>query len=353
MNISSVCLPLVSENKKLIWVPSQQIELHPNEAAELDKAFDRFPYLTNEQTAALAQRCSLHPDQVKVWFMAQRLRYGISWDYKDITEVCSKLKSSEGDTEGNEELKSTKGKKEHKQGKKKKQKEKNIRDNEQLKRKTVQEQPLQTEINRTVKEDKVSPEKKQNMITGIDERERKRMRPYNVEVIEGETKPEVKSDNSENEGQKCKLEDTFQKLIQELPAYMNTNVPSVPQVASNPFTEVDNPLLAGDQCTFARQNKNNGSDACCPSCISSNKVKTHAQLSIMKVGFIKCQYPDNDYYRQLALVTGLCRKKLVEWYSDTRYQVKKSKPRWMNEKQHRQALDNIKYRQRLTKLAQL
>eukprot|EP00064_Thunnus_orientalis_P018170 superscaffoldBa00004094_g18262 len=89
---SAVCLPLVSESRRLIWVNSNQINLQLDSAAELDKAFDRFPYLTQKQTAELAQRCSLHPDQVKVWFMLQRLRYGISWDYKDIREVRAKFK---------------------------------------------------------------------------------------------------------------------------------------------------------------------------------------------------------------------------------------------------------------------
>ncbi|XP_029310880.1 homeobox and leucine zipper encoding b isoform X3 [Cottoperca gobio] len=102
---STVCLPLVSDSQMLIWVHSNEINLQPDGAAELDKAFDRFPYITQKQTAALAQRCSLHPDQVKVWFMVQRLLYGISWDYKDISRVRRKFKSSQG----KEELQTRKG----------------------------------------------------------------------------------------------------------------------------------------------------------------------------------------------------------------------------------------------------
>ncbi|KAM6909449.1 homeobox and leucine zipper encoding b [Xenentodon cancila] len=341
-----VCLPVVSEKKKIIWVFSEQIDLHPNGAAELDKAFNMFPYLTSKQTTALAQRCSLHPDQVKVWFMAQRLHYGISWDYDDIPEVFTKLKSSEGDAEGSKESKiRMKGKKKLERGKKKKQKENNVRANEQLKRKTKKQQPLKTEINRTTEEDKISTQKKRKMISGIDERGKKRMRPYVVDAIEGATVPEVKSDNGENKGQKCtKLEDTIHKFIQEWPASMNSNVPSVP--------EVKNLLVAGDQHTFAGQKKNDGSDACMLPYRMNAKVKTQAQLAFMKVAFIKCQYPDSESYSQLELLTGITRKKLVEWYSDTRYQIKKSKPRWMNEEQHRRALANIKYRQSFSYLEQ-
>lgn len=93
---NAVCLPLISERKKLVWVHSNQISLQVDGAAELDKAFDRIPYLTQKQTAALAKKCSLHPDQVKVWFMVQRLRYGISWDFEDIRNVRKKLESSQG-----------------------------------------------------------------------------------------------------------------------------------------------------------------------------------------------------------------------------------------------------------------
>ncbi|XP_029931452.1 homeobox and leucine zipper encoding b [Myripristis murdjan] len=87
---NAVCLPLVCEKRKLMWVHSNQIQVQLDSEAELDKAFSAFPYLSQRETAALAQRCSLHPDQVKVWFMLQRLRYGISWDREDICKVRKK-----------------------------------------------------------------------------------------------------------------------------------------------------------------------------------------------------------------------------------------------------------------------
>lgn len=104
--IGALVLPLVSDSKKLIWVHSEQFDLQLDGASELEKAFNRFPYLTQSQTATLAQRCSLHPDQVKVWFMMQRLHYGISWDHEDILDVKRKIKR-EG--LGNEELQKDRG----------------------------------------------------------------------------------------------------------------------------------------------------------------------------------------------------------------------------------------------------
>ncbi|XP_008426216.1 homeobox and leucine zipper encoding b [Poecilia reticulata] len=99
-----ICLPLLSEDKRVLWVHANEVNVQTDKVADLESAFSRSPYLTRKQTNALAQRCSLHPDQVKVWFIAQRLRYGISWDYKDIREIWNKLNSNRKDEEGDEEF---------------------------------------------------------------------------------------------------------------------------------------------------------------------------------------------------------------------------------------------------------
>ncbi|XP_051948187.1 zinc fingers and homeoboxes protein 1-like [Xyrauchen texanus] len=85
-----VCLPLVSDGLKLIWVRSEQI--HELDAmSELVEAFNEFPYPTLQEVTALARRCALPPEQVKAWFMMQRVRYGISWGDDDIQETRRKL----------------------------------------------------------------------------------------------------------------------------------------------------------------------------------------------------------------------------------------------------------------------
>lgn len=88
---SALCLPLLSEEKKIIWVHSAELKIPEDKVSKLDEAFNRIPYLTQKQTLSLAQHCSLHPDQVRVWFMVQRLLYGISWDAKDIHKVRRQL----------------------------------------------------------------------------------------------------------------------------------------------------------------------------------------------------------------------------------------------------------------------
>ncbi|XP_016102722.1 homeobox and leucine zipper encoding b [Sinocyclocheilus grahami] len=85
-----VCLPLVSEGLKLIWVRSEQV--HELDAvSELVEAFNAFPYPTSQEASALARKCALPPDRVKAWFMMQRVRYGISWADDDIQETRRKL----------------------------------------------------------------------------------------------------------------------------------------------------------------------------------------------------------------------------------------------------------------------
>ncbi|XP_017288657.1 homeobox and leucine zipper encoding b [Kryptolebias marmoratus] len=207
-----VCLPLLSESKKLLWVHSRQIDLPADLVAELDRAFDRFPYLTHRQTAALAQRCSLHPDQVKVWFMAQRLQYGISWDYKDICDVWNKFKSSDEDAEGNRgvqnrmdgEMQGSKRKQKEKGGEEKSPKEgrmtaQKVSANEKLERNTKPKQPTKKEEPRKEDEDKANTPKKRKTGAGMDEGRKKREKQDNHN--EGASTVEVNSDKSENEGQ--------------------------------------------------------------------------------------------------------------------------------------------------------
>ncbi|XP_076843448.1 homeobox and leucine zipper encoding b [Brachyhypopomus gauderio] len=86
-----VCLPLVSEGLKLVWVRSEQTR-ELDGVSELVEAFNAFPYPTEQEAGALARRCSLSPDRVKVWFMMQRVRYGISWADADIHQTRLRLR---------------------------------------------------------------------------------------------------------------------------------------------------------------------------------------------------------------------------------------------------------------------
>ncbi|XP_039510567.1 homeobox and leucine zipper encoding a [Pimephales promelas] len=89
-NNSVVCLPLVSEGLKLVWTQSDQTR-ELDSVPELVQAFNTFPYPTSQEVSTLARVCALPLDKVKVWFMVQRIKYGISWASEDIEETRLKL----------------------------------------------------------------------------------------------------------------------------------------------------------------------------------------------------------------------------------------------------------------------
>uniref|UniRef100_A0A3Q3WQS9 Homeobox domain-containing protein n=1 Tax=Mola mola TaxID=94237 RepID=A0A3Q3WQS9_MOLML len=87
---SVVCLPLVSEGLKLVWTQSDQTR-ELDAIPELVQAFNLFPYPSSREVNALARICALPLDKVKVWFMVQRIKYGISWSSEEIEETRRKL----------------------------------------------------------------------------------------------------------------------------------------------------------------------------------------------------------------------------------------------------------------------
>lgn len=108
-NNSVVCLPLVSEGLKLVWTQSDQTR-ELDSIPELVQAFNIFPYPTSQEVSTLAHVCSLPLDKVKVWFMVQRIKYGISWASEDIEETRLKLARPEQKTETDHKESSTKRK---------------------------------------------------------------------------------------------------------------------------------------------------------------------------------------------------------------------------------------------------
>lgn len=109
-NNSVVCLPLVSEGLKLVWTQSDQTR-ELDTIPELVQAFNLFPYPSSREVSTLARVCALPLDKVKVWFMVQRIKYGISWSSEEIEETRRKLAVPElydDSTETNEEAKGKK-----------------------------------------------------------------------------------------------------------------------------------------------------------------------------------------------------------------------------------------------------
>ncbi|XP_042257267.1 homeobox and leucine zipper encoding b [Thunnus maccoyii] len=350
---SAVCLPLVSESRRLIWVNSNQINLQLDGAAELDKAFDRFPYLTQKQTAELAQRCSLHPDQVKVWFMLQRLRYGISWDYKDIREVRAKFKRRKEEQQEVDEDRREKEKQETEMKESGGNKAGDVREEDVCANEREMKQQLKREKDRKVEkveEDKKNTQKKRKKMTVTDNMGKKGTKQQEegaggVEIINVSVTPansgfEGKPEMEARPGGELHAESTNYDFavtdVVKLKHIINNNqsprgsthspdIPKKQKVSKEPYT-LPTPRIRW-------------------------RTKTQTQLVMMKEAFSHCQYPDSEHYDLLATRIGVPRYVLVQWFGDMRYYIKRGKPGWLNEEQHSKALANIKYRQFLKALA--
>ncbi|XP_052047438.1 homeobox and leucine zipper protein Homez [Apodemus sylvaticus] len=88
--VGLICLPPVSEELQLVWTQAiQTSELDGNE--HLLQAFSYFPYPSLADIALLCLRHGLQMEKVKTWFMAQRLRCGISWSSEEIEETRARV----------------------------------------------------------------------------------------------------------------------------------------------------------------------------------------------------------------------------------------------------------------------
>ncbi|KAM9717062.1 homeobox and leucine zipper encoding b isoform 1-T2 [Menidia menidia] len=361
-----VCLPLISESKKLVWVRSDQIDLRLNEAAELDKAFDRFPYLSARQTAALARRCSLHPDQVRVWFMAQRLRYGISWDHGDICEVWSQFCPGRGGGEEIGEPRSRSvGVAVGGKGRKRKEREKV---GEPGGRKGSQSRNAEKNKTKKVKQSNNERAAKVEVVAGKEGNKGQRKgseAALNTVTKRGVRKPVVQK-SREGSGVGCDSLLFSPPLTRtpEDPAALpssTSDAPPTPLSGGLRGKTQEEARLMGDLLLdLANHNSllgpvNKFED---PAEVSSSlpvsapgSPKTQAQLAMMRAAFVRCQYPDGELYGRLVEAVGVPRHALLQWFSDMRYYVKKMKPRWMTAEQHRAAVANVKYQQYLNRLA--
>nr|XP_060636005.1 homeobox and leucine zipper protein Homez [Anolis sagrei ordinatus]XP_060636006.1 homeobox and leucine zipper protein Homez [Anolis sagrei ordinatus]XP_060636007.1 homeobox and leucine zipper protein Homez [Anolis sagrei ordinatus]XP_060636008.1 homeobox and leucine zipper protein Homez [Anolis sagrei ordinatus]XP_060636009.1 homeobox and leucine zipper protein Homez [Anolis sagrei ordinatus] len=85
-----ICLPPISEDLQLVWTQAAQTsDLDSNQ--HLLQTFSYFPYPSLSDLALLCLRHGLHMEKVKAWFMAQRLRCGISWSAEEIEETRARL----------------------------------------------------------------------------------------------------------------------------------------------------------------------------------------------------------------------------------------------------------------------
>ncbi|XP_056432176.1 homeobox and leucine zipper protein Homez-like [Gadus chalcogrammus] len=389
---STLCLPVFSADNKLLWVHSNSIAQEVAHAADtLDGAFEVFPYPKREEMAKLARRCSLHLDHVRVWFMFQRLHYGISWDYADICAVRRRLLGP---------------------GRQRPAKAAVVvggEDDPQAAVRTddpggcwargADDRRVETP-GRPCKR-KLGEENEKGKTSARDKGDRARVRK-GAKSTEEEDPPKRK------DGEPGRVEGGMALLTNQEPVPESTASPTPSPVSSvrrpdrrhrkkkkTPFdllpkvqvSEIPlaskghrGPPGAGENhagrkadSTATVSRDDDGVDGVAPGNGSAHgntsalgdlgtskakastpdakpKNKTKEQLEQLRRAFLACQYPNPCDYDWLSEWTGLQRTRLIQWFGDTRYEIKNTEPRWITPGDQQRVLARMRQRQRMKHL---
>lgn len=308
--VNLVCLPLVSEGLKLIWVRSEQV--HELDAvSELVEAFNSFPYPTSQEASALARKCALPPDRVKAWFMMQRVRYGISWADDDIQETRRKLWHIQKKATAEEcvqidddedclvvdktqaaqaiippPLTNTRV---------------DQRDHTPKPSQTVPHHITtdQTNLGRTATFGQNNASQSNNGVQGPV--------PSNVVYKNGVGHAPQVNPHFQSESRSLPPQNTGVQLIDTFgqPSFVITN----DQQAALPFPEL--PELSQSL-----------------HCLPGKKSK--AQLMALRRSFVNKSWPSDGEVQRLQKMTGLSRREIRKWFADSRYQLRKNGRAWLN-----------------------
>ncbi|KAL2079518.1 hypothetical protein ACEWY4_025262 [Coilia grayii] len=267
-----VCLPQVKERLRLAWQRSDPVHDLDGQRA-LVEAFNAFPYPTSQETGALARQCALPVDDVKAWFMMQRVRYGISWAEEDIRETRHKLH-------------------------------------------LLQQRGGGKEVERLAARSAESPTRSvEEMMVAIDEdddddddEEEEMMRAFGAsEGMIAEGKEEYfpaalwsAPPLSQLEHSDGSLQDTTGKS------------PDFPPIHSLPPGQPSGPLSNPPPFFLRGQ----------PGRVRSKKSR--AQLMILRRSFVVSNWPSEAELQRLQSVTALSRHEIRKWFADSRYQLRRS-----------------------------
>ncbi|XP_041926153.1 homeobox and leucine zipper encoding b [Alosa sapidissima] len=284
-----VCLPQVAERLKLAWQRSDPVHELDGQRA-LVEAFNAFPYPTSQETGALARQCALPVDDVKTWFMMQRVRYGISWAEEDIRETRHKLHTLRGEPEQSKEV-----------------------DAASPGTVTPAVRPSEEEMMMTVDED----DQYDYYDEDDDGEEEEMMRAFGAsEGMIAERKrqylpaalwsapPLTQLEPPPDAGS---LQRTAAVELHHFPLHQpplhQPPLPGVPSIghlsASPPFVLTGQPLRMRSK-------------------------KSRAQLMVLRRSFVISNWPSEGELQRLQGVTALSRHEIRKWFADSRYQLRRS-----------------------------
>ncbi|KAI4876615.1 hypothetical protein NFI96_020559, partial [Prochilodus magdalenae] len=310
-----VCLPLVSEGLKLVWVRSEQT--HELDAvSELVEAFNAFPYPTEQEANALARRCSLPAERVKVWFMMQRVRYGISWGDDDIRETRRKLnRQIQLGEEGEEELEDA------------------------LPIDLAPEKKSAEELQQGVKQTPVgvtyTGHHAPNHSSIVSQHDSVN---YNGSVAV----PQYTNGLDQFASHTAEAQSAFEhSSLHKLHPQSNKDLKYIPPIESETQSPSDYtylPQLDGSIHRSSTAQYQSPADPHTPSKSEQTRApqaqlrkKSKAQLMVLRRSFVHRNWPSEAEVQRLQRVTGLGRHEIRKWFADSRYQLRRSGRSWLSE----------------------
>ncbi|KAF7235938.1 Homeobox and leucine zipper protein Homez [Varanus komodoensis] len=353
-----ICLPPISEDLQLVWTQAAQTsDLDGNQ--HLLQTFSYFPYPSLSDLALLCLHHGLHMEKVKAWFMAQRLRCGISWSAEEIEETRARLIYHQDQlhfscllpgNDGDSLHQSCKGQEYH--------------------------QPVPASVHYSSK----YLENQQSFVTslnhcstahGMREFERNTQDIWKLKgnVLSHTSKTQ---ENCEPSGTSLHLHNTKDTISG---AYLSTVPTSLDYKFQNSHTmawalptaspqsnelntsavnggshpvvlPVGSPLKATPSSSTGtprlvesynlqnhkyRKGDQQQASGYLSDTVRKPRRKTKEQLDVLKSFFLHRQWARREDYHQLEKITGLPRAEIIQWFGDTRYALKHGQLKWFRD----------------------
>lgn len=315
-----VCLPLVSEGLKLVWVRSEQT--HELDAvSELVEAFNSFPYPTEQEASALARRCALPAERVKVWFMMQRVRYGISWGDDDIRETRRKLRRQHQANHEEECMEDKEDASSDGLALQKKTPEGHLPSFQQVSAgNTYVTQMIHTPSHGTILSQHNSIDYNSSAVT-------------NCSAI-----PQYTNGLEQFVPQIAEAQSAFKHTSpHKVHPQSHININDMPPLEDEPQSPSDFSYSAQLDGSIQPSSTEQYQSLADPANMDSRapagqlRKKSKAQLMVLRRSFVHRNWPSEAEVQRLQRVTGLGRHEIRKWFADSRYQLRRSGRSWMSE----------------------
>ncbi|XP_068127658.1 homeobox and leucine zipper protein Homez [Hyperolius riggenbachi] len=322
-----LCLPPVSDELQVTWARAElteELDEHP----QLVNTFSFFPYPSMPEIALLSLRYGLEMEKVKNWFMAQRIRCGISWTAEEIEDTRARLNYNQEQLNFKPLISLAK--------------KSNVLRNEDFSVHTAKMAAMQTAAsNPCLDLGKNAPVTKKKLAHKTPDKEAVRIVENTLEARRKHLKRNFSNDYNyspptlnlhpkkrrENESP-VRASGSGLMLGTEGNAMSIASYPAEGERRRSSWKVNSREVAPGsayfDHNGTLRRDELNLSNI-------RRQRKTKEQLQILKAYFLKTQWATREDYMHLEGITGLSRAEIIQWFGDTRYALKHGHLRWFHD----------------------